>query len=114
MSYVINKTYNNGYLCQCCRRTYDVESEWIHDRQKALDQFSTTVTDLAGNDLERMTITDGSTGEVIAEGEFDQMGRGKFTRWFGHKDGVPFDHINGPKGMMEGPWETAWERGGGK
>jgi len=102
MSYCITKTYNNGYLCQCCRRTYTVGPDWVQDRAKALEECPTQITDRKNWTLEGVTVTDGSTGETIAEGEYDQRGRGKYERWFGHIDGKPFDHRIGPEGE---PWE---------
>jgi hypothetical protein len=99
VAYLITTTTNNGYRCSCCKNTWD-STHWVEGREEALAEVSTTLPDIGECELEGVTVTDGTTGQVIAEGFLDYGGGTKadlyrYSRWHGHIDGVRFEHITG-------------------
>ena len=107
MSYVITRTYNNGYRCGCCYQSWDRDPIWENDREVALAHVPTTYE--GDPDLERIEVRDGSSGEVIAWAQAEwPKGFGKSesyqaTHWTGHRPDVgDFEFFQGPPGMT---WE---------
>lgn len=98
MAYHVEKTFNNGYRC-CCHRTWESD-EWLEDRAAALAEVPREHKHSDG-ELEKIEVRDGTTGEVIAQGQLEWCGgRGymyNHYRWSGYIDDEPFEDIHGAK-----------------
>lgn len=113
MAFLVKKAHHNGYRCSCCTQTWEA-GEWVQDREVALEQVCPDMP--AENEwggLKSVTVTDGSTGEVVAQGTLSwppgyQRGTPyTYTRWSGHVGAEAFDVVvKGSRGMDDdGNWE---------
>jgi hypothetical protein len=102
MAYLVQKTWGNGYYC-CCHSSCDGDPEWVTSLQEALQVSGLSIIKVPDHDLEEVIITDGTTGQVVAQGNLDWIERGDYSRWYGHVEGKVFDIVWGGN-----PGET-WE-----
>lgn len=86
MSFLVKKTFNNGYRC-CCHTTWEKES-WIDDRNEALAEVPRELYRTKNGDieLEEIEVIDGPLGRVIA------CGRLEWPAWKGYKYSVSYWH----------------------
>jgi len=113
MAYHIDKTFYNGYVCGCCFRTWEGDSEWEADEEDALRhlQADSYFPDIMDGDLYEITITDGETGEEIAAGKLDWPSTSdkyignRYRRWSGHIRGEPFSTHKAPEEMAGKTWQ---------
>jgi hypothetical protein len=100
MAFLVKKEWNNGYYC-CCHRTWDDDGEWYEDKEEALAQFvvppwDDEVARVLDVHLNRITIEDGSSGELVAEAELNWLSRDyDHFCWSGQVEGKTFEIVIG-------------------
>lgn len=102
MAYHIETTYYSGYKCSCCLSTWELDDGvWMDNLEEALMCIPTvSYFRMEGGDVDiyKVTVTDGSTGSVIAEGSVDWPLTSKYAgeqnrRWSGYTPSGPFEYI---------------------
>jgi hypothetical protein len=99
MVYFVRTVKNNGYRC-CCHNSFE-NTVKIEDRAEAISVVPLVREGDQWGEIEEIDVTDGSTGQIIAEGKLEWVsGRGYYYthyHWYGQVDNVPFDDLHGLK-----------------
>jgi len=115
MAYLIKTTWNNGYRCGCCYSSWEGDDVWEEDLEKALSRIPSErpdSTDILDFDIEKISVTDGSTGKEIACASLSYpTGFGKsaaysFSCWSGFTPSGPFEVVYEREGKTVVP--KAW------
>ena len=117
MSFHVTKTWNNGYLCLCCHRTWET-SDWHDDLEDALTEVPTDMPEVDRTfdmHLQGIKVIDGSSGEEVASGTltWPYLGQDytyRYKRWFGFTPEGWFDIIHqGSTPVTDRTWDEILE-----